>query len=265
MPSVGKEMVMDRRFRPLLAAAFAAGVIPILDRKSDQAQGAALTVAGFNFESASMLTTSTGALSYSYAADVGSGTMTLAHSAGSINSVSGNPSHALTANQMYGGASYTFQFSLDSITNLGISFDMTGSATGPRDFQVLYGFDGVSSNFQSFAAFALSTMSVTATGTAAGNPTSTATTFAFSSSASAWNLSFSVPTAFSESAPGQSGFLQILQVGSTAINGGGTGAAGTNRIDNILITSSTVPEPATASVMTLAAAALAMRRRQTSR
>lgn len=258
---------MDKRFKPVLAAAFAAGLIPAMQRTGGEANAA--TIAGFTFE-ALPTTGATVTSSYSYAADILGGTVTMSRpgTAGSINSVGGNPGKALTGNNMAGG-SYTFGFAIDDMESLAISFDMTGSGTGPRDFQVLYSLDG--STFVSFTSFALSLMTVTATATSNSTVTGTLSGFASASSATAWNWAFSAPAAFSDSitgVAGQSGYLRILQSGTGAINPASTiGSGGTNRIDNVYITASpvAVPEPAAGSIVTLAAAALAARRRTESR
>lgn len=241
----------------------AASILPMFDGAAKQADAAAITAAGFTFEGSNMIVSATSALSYSYAGELG-GSLTMLHSAGTINSVGGNPGRALTGNQMV-GASYTFKFSLDNLDDIAISFDMTGSATGPRDFIVQYSTDGT--NFSSFASFALSTMIVQATATSASSATTTTSAFASNSSASAWNISFSAPAAFSDLSTdaGDVGYLQILQSGTAGIASSTIGTGGTNRIDNILITgdaipTGVVPEP-TAALVPLSAAGLLFRRR----
>lgn len=241
---------MKMRSRYVFGAALAAasvGMIPGIDA-APVAEGA--IIADFSFEG---IASNPGAVSsFSYAAESGSATVTLAKSAtgGSISAVAGNGStKSLTGNNLI-GSSYTFKFAADDVNSIALSFDTTGSATGPRDFVVSYSNDGV--NFSSLSTFAIGS-----TGQSG---------FSTGSSSTDVGHAFVLPTSFGDLNPGVAGdfgYLQIAVADAVAINGGAVGTGGTNRIDNVIISGSpiaVVPEAGTTSVLTLAASALLARR-----
>lgn len=243
---------MDKRFKPLLAAAVAAGVIPVLDPASS-AQ-AALTAAGFTFESLASTGTTPGSISI--AADVfspgygGNLVASLGQStSGGFFSPTGNGSlRALSANNWASGGQYTFSFNIDDLQSLVIAFDSRGSNTGPRDYLVQTSLDGVTFTPLTGTSYAVSNV---------GWASSTSITSTF--------YQFSLPAGFSDTNPGfagELGYVRLLQTGTANITGGTVSTSGTNSIDNVFITGDAIPEPATAAIMTLAAAALSFRRRR---
>ena len=79
-----------------------------------------------------------------YAAEVGAGTATGSHAAVSTYSTpAGNGSvHSYSSNQWQIGDYYQFQVSTVGQSQIGLVFDQTSSATGPRDFKVQYSTNG---------------------------------------------------------------------------------------------------------------------------
>jgi hypothetical protein len=99
-------------------------------------------------------------------------------------------------------------------TNIGFSFDAVGSATGPRDFKVMYSTDGV--NFTQFSTYTvLSSPSWSAGAAVAGE----SYTNDLSSITSLANVSAI--------------YIRLVVNSATSINGGAVGQGGTSRIDNV--------------------------------
>jgi len=255
---------MDKRFKPVLAAAVAAGLFPGISHigPSNNAYGA--VIADFTFESATSGTGS-GLSTQTLLAESGLATFSFvkATSLGGMSTINGNGSaQGVTLTRLNQG-SLTFKFSIDNATNIAFSFDISGSNTAPRDFVVEYSLDGT--NFSTFAGDTFSIASSSSLSNSTGGPATgsgtdfvgTATSFA------ALNHLFNLPTSFSDSDlgnSGQFGFLQLLVADSTGISGGSIGTTGGTHIDNVVILT---PEPAsTALVMTLAGAMVAMKRRR---
>lgn len=257
---------MDNRFKPVLAAAFAAGLLPAVAEQ--KAEGAILTAGNFTFEAlpttlggagSTATVASTGAtsggLSFSYAADFASpgytatmlasksgpaNTSTGAGSAGIWQPVAGNnptPINSLGANNVF-GSNYRFEFDIDELTNIVVSFDGRPSNTGPQNFTVEYSLDGV--NYGTAG-----TISMT--------------------SANYFSFSFTLPGAFADpniGVGGDSAFIRLAQFGTDAASGTNPGTGGTFRLDNVLITGEEVPEPATLGLLAASLGLLAGRRRR---
>jgi hypothetical protein len=258
------EISVDKHFKPLLAAAVAAGVLPVFTpvKRADGVTAAQFTFDGGGSAAFSGTATSTlpGSVSGSasasqifYLADSGTGSITglKANTSGAYGSMgfspgNGGTGNALSTNNFVSGT-YKIAFSIDDLSNIVLTFDQGGSTTGPRDFQLSYSLDG--STFSTLSPYALSS--------------GTATTFN--------TFVVSLPTAFSDSAPGvagQTGFFLISDISASngsfmAINGlSSAGSTGTDRLDNILITGNAVPEPAIGSILTLASASLLFKRQR---
>ncbi|HMB94512.1 MAG TPA: PEP-CTERM sorting domain-containing protein [Tepidisphaeraceae bacterium] len=254
---------MDKRFKPILAAAVAAGLFPniVPIGHSNQVYGAA--IATFTFENTSTIATGS---SYGFTAEAGLATLTLAKTnATSTNNPTyspGNGSPEALASANVVGASLTFAFSLDGASGIGISFDQAISGSGPADYVVQYSING--SAFSSFTNYvASSSVNGTATNTNGTTAGATAAGFATGASNNGFNYSFNITALIDPNlASGDFADIRILQSGATNGSGGAlSGTSGTFRFDNVVI-SGAVPEPGSVAIMTLASAAAMLRRRR---
>jgi hypothetical protein len=154
--------------------------------------------------------------------------------------------NSYSVNTWTAGDFYHFTTSSLGFENLTVSFDATGSATGPRDFQIAYSTDGVT--YTPFATYALVNASWSAD-PAFVNPATAHFDFDFSS----------VPSL--DNAPIAS--FRLIQVGTTSIGGGTVGTGGTSRVDNITVSGTAlIPEPGTLTLAGLGViSSLLVRRR----
>ena len=120
------------------------------------------------------------------------------------------------------GDYYQFTVSTLNYTGIQVSWDQTGSATGPRDFRLAYSTDGT--NFTDFG----SPYTVLLNG-GAPNPAWGATT---GSSAYSFSRDLSAVTAIDNQA---NVYFRLIDNSTTAINGSPVAAGGTNRVDNFTV------------------------------
>jgi hypothetical protein len=136
---------------------------------------------------------------------------------GSIKSVSSNNWTTTGTPTDY----YQFQFATTGYQNLSVTWDQTGSNTGPRDFKVQYSTDG--------------TLFTDATGT---NSTIQIPSGISWSTGGSPNLStrYTLDLTSVSALNNQSAvYIRILQNSTTAINGGTVATTGTGRIDNFVV------------------------------
>jgi hypothetical protein len=114
---------------------------------------------------------------------------------------------------------FQFQFSTTNYSGIVVSWDQTGSNTGPRDFKVQYSTDGTSFTD---ATGSNSVYSITndSWSTTTNNPASTRTLNL--SGVSSLNNQYMV-------------YIRFLQNSTIAINGGAVATSGTGRIDNFAV------------------------------
>lgn len=203
----------------------------------------AATIAGWTFESSSVA--ATGSNVGPLTAEVGSGSASGAHLSTSTvwSQPAGNGSlKSLSSNVWTGGDYYQFDVDATNMQNIMVDFDQTRSATGPHSFDIQYSTDG--STFTSFGTYTLAgtAWSTTSAATVPGND------FLFD---------FSTVTALNN----DSSIFFRLKSNGTNSSGGTIATAGTSRIDNVYITGTSIPEPATVGLMSVAAAAAMTRRR----
>jgi hypothetical protein len=256
---------MTKRTRYVFGAALASvalsGSIPGVVKKANAAPA---TAAAFTFESSSAIFSVTGTGTASTGTNAGTNSSTFflfagftGASVGPIPADSGTGSaygvHAsastaysepvgngsqksFSANHWLSGDYYEFDVPTISLTGIMISFDQTSSGTGPKAFQVQY-IDPVGSG-------AFTSYVVGATGFSA-SPSTTAVSFGFDLSAIT-DLNNASLVKF-----------RLIDTDTT------TATAGTDRIDNFIVsgTSAAVPEPAGLALLTMAAAATLFRRR----
>lgn len=187
------------------------------------------------------------ATSPSVAASTGTGTAVGVHASAATDwsTPAGNgSSDSISANTWSVGDYWQFSFSTSGYTALMLSFDQTGSNTGPRDFQLAFSTDG--SSFTDFGSpYALANAAWSA---GLYNPAST------------YTFDLSTVSALDNQA---SVFVRLIDSSTVAINGGTVAAGGTSRIDNFTVNLTPVPEPATWALMCggIAAVARIARRR----
>lgn len=178
------------------------------------------------------------------AADVGTGTASGVHanSATDWTTPAGNGStNSLSANTWEVGDYFQFTLSTVGYSGIGVSFDQTGSSTGPRDFNLSYSTDG--SSFTAFGTYSLINGSWSVS-----TPTLLPTSYSFDlSSITALDNAASV-------------YFRLIDTSTTSISGSTVGTGGTGRIDNFTVY--VVPEPASGALIGLGLLALVSRRRR---
>jgi hypothetical protein len=184
-------------------------------------------------------------------ADIGTGTASASHSLTSVWSIpAGNGSgHSWSVNSNSIGDYLQFSVSSAGFQNITVSYDQNGSATGPKTYGFWYSTDGTSFT-QVGTDYAL-TAGIT---WSAGTPNQpTQESFDLSSILSLNNAS-TIYFRIVNDSPATGG----------AINGGNIGGAGSDRVDNFLVSAVAVPEPSSLALASLGGAAclLAFRRRK---
>jgi len=200
------------------------------------------TLANWTFET-SLPTTSGGHLAE---AGLNAGTSQAYGSHASSSTVYSNPAgngslESFSSNFWAIGDYYRFTTNSVGFENISISFDQTSSNTGPRDFILEWGTDGVVYN--TFATYQVAPISWSS-GT--GNPLSS------------YSFDLSSITALNDS---PSVYFRLTVATDVSSNGTGTIAtAGTNRVDNIVISGTAIPAPGALALLGLAG--LVSRRRR---
>jgi len=241
------ENAMRDRSRYVFGAALAGVALSGIPALLEHAQGA--TVGQFTFEGFTSAGSTTGAGFGSYTADSGVGTAFGVHATATSvwSSPAGNGSvRSLSANGWSSGDYYEFDVPTTTFNNLIVSFDQLSSGTGPHAFTFLYSTNGT--NFSSFATYlvasSVTTNSTGSTGTVGWNT---------SSSQALFNVMFDLSALTGlNNDPNAKFRVQAAESGVST---------GTDRIDNFTVVGS-VPEPASVSLMTAAAAGLLLRRRR---
>ncbi|HLP09734.1 MAG TPA: PEP-CTERM sorting domain-containing protein [Opitutaceae bacterium] len=162
------------------------------------------------------------------AADLGAGTASGFHSSAATDwtTPAGNGSaNALSSNTWSAGDYYQFSVSTLGYSGISVSWDQTGSNTGPANFALSYSINGTDfTNAYSYSVINGGWSSSSAVPT---------TSFAFD---------FSGVAALNNQAAVQ---IRLVDVGALAINGGTVAAGGTGRVDNFSVAASAIPEPST--------------------
>ncbi len=157
-------------------------------------------------------------------AEVGTGIARGLHASGGTvySAPAGNGSaRSFSSTAWAAGDYYQFSFSTTGLQGISISFDQTGSNTGPKTFQVQTSING-----STYTTLAGSNYDITNDGWSMNTPSSVPA------------RTINLPASLDNQA---TVFVRLtVAAGSTAINGNPIAAAGTSRIDNVSVTNSGV-------------------------
>ncbi|HEY1685013.1 MAG TPA: PEP-CTERM sorting domain-containing protein [Tepidisphaeraceae bacterium] len=244
------------RSRYVFGAALAGVALGGVPGLVGRAHAALTTAAQFTFDtSGTAFSTSVtqGAVAYGpIIAEVGSGSAYGSHAATNAvySSPAGNGSaHSFSSNVWAPGDYYEFAVPTTGLENILVSYDQISSSTGPKVFSLYYSVDGT--NFSSFSSYSI-TITEAETNSTGGTGTESAWS-ANSKGAYNWSFDLSGLTGLNNDANA------LFEVVDTDVTGTSTG---TDRVDNVVVAGSPVPEPASMTLLTAAAAAAAMRRRR---
>lgn len=181
-----------------------------------------------------------------HAAEVGVGLATGLHASGSTtysNPVGNGSGESFSSNNWGIGDYYQFRVStLGPLAGVQVSWDQTSSGTGPRDFQLQYSTNGFTyTNFGSVYAVG------PASWTSVGSPNLASAYSADLSSIAALDNQVDV-------------YVRLTNTTTVSANGGTVAGGGSNRVDNVIISATPVPEPFTMA-LAVAGLGLAARRR----
>ncbi len=212
-----------------LCSVLALGIVSVLSGSAD-------TVALWTIEG---VTPVNGANSTAVLPVLGTGSAKGVHASGSTawsNPAGNGSTGSLSANNWAVGDYFQFQTSTTDFSEISVSFDQTGSATGPRDFSFSYSLNGTD-----YTVFG-SSYSILLNG---GSPNASwnATT-----GSSAYRSTLDLSSV--DSIEGVSTvYFRVSDASAVAINGSPVASGGTSRIDNFLVSGTStvvpVPEPST--------------------
>jgi hypothetical protein len=183
------------------------------------------TLADWSFEST--LPSSAGP----YSPEVGAGSIQGNHASAMTvySSPAGNgSSHSYSSTNWASGDYYQFSVSTLGSDDIALSFDQASSNTGPRDFELSYSTNGVTfTNFASYQVLA----------NASPNPVWNGST-----SSSLYTITENLSSIASLDNQGTV-YFRLTDTDSVSANGGAVGTAGTDRLDNVLVSGAVAPVP----------------------
>ena len=167
--------------------------------------------------------------------EIGSGSASGFHAGAAVySSPSGNGSFHSFSSTLWAVRDY-YQFEVNTLNHAGVtlSFDQTSSNTGPGGYNLAYSTDGV--NFTGFASY-------TVLANASPNIPWNTTTY---NNAYTFNYDLSAISALNNQS---TVFFRLVDDSTVSASGGTVGTAGTDRVDNFVVSAALVPEPATTAL-----------------
>ncbi|HLP01787.1 MAG TPA: hypothetical protein VK163_07160 [Opitutaceae bacterium] len=162
------------------------------------------------------------------AADFGAGTASGFHASAATDwttPVGNGSANALSSNTWSVGDYYQFTVATLGYSGISVSWDQTGSNTGPASFALSYSINGT--DFTNAYSYSVTNGSWSASSAV------TTTSFAFD---------FSGVEALNNQTAVQ---FRLTDLGTVAINGGTVAAGGTGRVDNFSVSAAAIPETST--------------------
>ncbi len=250
---------MQKNVKFLMAAALSTIAVDFV-LPTERAEAA--TIASINFEGESLFGGSvltSAFFSTGYLAEVGTGTVygvhTVTNSVWSFPVGNGSVNSASATGWTSGNSYWEIEVPTATFRDIIVNFDQVSSSTGPRNWKFQYKVGSAGSYVD--------------VGTYANLPNGNSGTISnpsWSSSvvnlANRYTFDLSAISAI-EDVSGSNVFFRLLVDGTQQAGSNVTAfpTTGTNRIDNVLITATPVPEPMTAGLLTAAASAMLARRR----
>lgn len=154
-------------------------------------------------------------------------------------------SNSFSSNTWAVGDYYQFCTSTAGYNTIVVSWDQTGSNTGPRDFELRSSADGYASNLLSYVV--LFNGAPNASWSAGSTPAQQAP----------YKFSVAVPALDNLA----SACFRLRDASTTSINGTTVAAGGTDRVDNAQFNGELIPEPGTLALLGIGAFGLIRRRR----
>lgn len=218
----------------LVAVAIVISVVP-LAAPSQVVQAATTIIAQWTFESPNTPVAATAAVyPNAIAPAAGTGNAGGVHTSASTawsTPVGNGSAYSFSSNNWSVGNYYQFSTSTAGFTGISVSWDQTGSATGPRDFKLAYSTDGTT--FTDFYSYSLPSPAV---------PWSSGST----SLATKFSSDLSSITALDNQA---NVYFRLIDTSTVSIGGGTVGTGGTGRVDNFTVSGTGDPAPYVASTV----------------
>jgi hypothetical protein len=170
-----------------------------------------------------------------YSPEIGSGSGSVSGLGGSAveSSPAGNGSaHSFSANGWASGAAFDFQVSTLNYDDISVSYDQTGSSTGPKFFTFEYSVNGGAPEVVSSSYTVQVNGSPNTPWSSSGSPQVT------------YNLNYNLSADLDLDNAATINFF-IVDASTTSLNGGTVASTGTDRVDNFMVSATPVPEPAT--------------------
>ena len=156
--------------------------------------------------------------------ETGSGEATAVGTAGYSNPVGNGSAESWSAISWSVGDYWQFRVSASGYENIELSWDQTGSGSGPRDFDLKYSTDGTT--FSVFASYTVR------------NNASPAWVSTTSSSLYSYTCDLSSIAALNNAV---AVYFRLVDASTTSANGGTVGSSGTDRVDNFTVSGTVIP------------------------